>query len=242
MLSTAESAAIHCALVLGLPEPQAAKSAGVDSAAASRAISLVEEVIPGRRVDFNRWFATEDPLRGDRRLLRYEIQLGRLEYQHDECIQSWRRTKEHADALQEQAPNVIDDNEKPRKVYVGDIRFLQLARNIRREMEKIEKLIDDRIEYLSKLAIPLFTPPKLPEIKPIGLTTCLPTPPPAVAAATPSAASPPVSAPKPIDPRLAKLLKAAAPAGEQTTSPARKPIPVIEPPPRKRDKYAGVHR
>jgi hypothetical protein len=242
MLSTAESAAIHCALVLGLPEPQAAKSAGVDSAAASRAISLVEEVIPGRRVDFNRWFATEDPLRGDRRLLRYEIQLGRLEYQHDECIQSWRRTKEHADALQEQAPNVIDDNEKPRKVYVGDIRFLQLARNIRREMEKIEKLIDDRIEYLSKLAIPLFTPPKLPEIKPIGLTTCLPTPPPAVAAATPSAASPPVSAHKPIDPRLAKLLKAAAPAGEQTTSPARKPIPVIEPPPRKRDKYAGVHR
>lgn len=148
MLTTSQSAAIHCALILGLPEPEAAKCAGIPLNEAQTAISQIDHVIRGRKIDFNRWLSGGDPVQADQRLLFYEIQLGRLEYQHDECVSSWRRTKEHADKLHEKCSEPLDAHGKPIKPFVGDIRFLQLAKNIRREMEKIEKLIVDRLEEL----------------------------------------------------------------------------------------------
>jgi hypothetical protein len=236
MLTTSQSAAIHCALILGLPEPEAAKLAGIPIDQAQNAIGQAAQAIRGRRIDFSRWLtggdSVKDPVQGDSRLLFYEIQLGRLEYQHDECVGGWRRTKEHADKLHEQLPNPLDADGNPKKPFVGDIRFLQLAKNIRREMEK---LITDRIEELQKQQQSTNQP----------TVSASPT-----REASPSLAPTPESLhPSPLVSNPNKF-----PSGESLTYPAvhggdekvtpytRKPIPTIEPPPRKRDKYAGVHR
>jgi hypothetical protein len=245
MLSTAQSAAIHCTLVLGLPEPEAAKSAGISASQAKEAFGCFDEVIPGRKVNFNRLFAKNDPLASDRRLLRYEIQLGRLEYQHDECIQSWRRTKEHADKLHERLPDAVDEDGNPRKPYVGDIRFLQLAKNIRREMEKIEEAIAERIEHLEKvhsLGKTAVAPPKrelttpTEPANPLGVITSHS----ATSATTTPSQSPPQGRTLPSE--LLRMLGSKFTPAPNSPPPPRKEIPTIEPPPRKKDKYADVNR
>ncbi len=182
MLTTSQSAAIHCALILGLPEPQAAKLAGIPIDQAQAAIGQIEPVVRGRKIDFSRWLtagdSVKDPVQSDSRLLYYEIQLGRLEYQHDECVCSWRRTKEHADRLHEQLTGPLDAKGNPQKPFVGDIRFLQLAKNIRREMEKIEKLIAERLDELQKLPAPQNQPTASDQPKSI---THIPLPVPSIA-------------------------------------------------------------
>lgn len=164
MLTAQESLAIHCALVLGLPEPQAAKTAGIPQEAAAKAIAAVEKTLPGRKLDFNRL------LEGDPLLMRYEIELARLEYQHMECLEAWRATKEHAQQLAAKLTDVVDEKERPRKPFVGDIRFLQLARQIRREIEKLELAILQRHETLTDAVKPTAEKPqassKPPETQP----------------------------------------------------------------------------
>lgn len=233
MLTTAQSTAIHCSLVMGLPELEAAKHAGIPESEASVAIFSASQSFRGKVIDFTKWLDRDSKFRGDSLLFTYEVHLARLEYQHNECLKCWRRSMEHADKLHEQFPDPVDDEGKIKKPYVGDIRFLQLARNIRREMEKVQKAIAEHLEAVSKRTVTNEAPATVSQaVEPA------PSPPaPAISSASPV---------KKLSPTAQELFSTARdplpPSNPAPSAWRPKEIPSIQPPPRKKDKYAGVNR
>jgi hypothetical protein len=248
MFSSRENFAIHIALLFSLTAEKAAEVAGVCNQTINDALLKIFPKIRGRTIDYGEYLAPNARPDRDSFRLDKEVQLAQLQHQHDECLSAWTISVEHARILFEQHKKLATpDSAPPKKPFVGDIRFLQLAKHLRREMDKIEQGIAKHIQELAD---------KAPAQKSEDSNT---SDSPASSEVLTSQASPHAKEQSPDRSISAKPLPAMTAARVATvkspieTSPTPpiaaaqavykcREIPTIEPPPRKRDKYAGVNR
>jgi hypothetical protein len=253
MLSTAENLAIHLAFVFALPSEKAATIAGANQLAVDAAVTRLTPSIRGRMIDYADYLAPTPDFQHDAFRLDKEIQLAQLQLQHDECLRAWAISVEHANHLAEwNSKQPISEAAPPKKPYVGDIRFLQLAKHLRREMEKIESQIAAHLKEIRDLnleSIPcgLEREPSPPcvsnstALNSSASTTLAPAP----NAVSTASEQGPASLPAVTAARVAGVKPLAADSPKERPDSTYKPreIPSIpNPPPRRSNKYAGVNR
>lgn len=246
MLTAAENLAIHLALVFALPAEKAAQVAGALPKAVSDAVQRIGPCLRGRVIPFDQYLSDTPRSGRDSFCLDKEVQLTQLQHQHDECLRAWTITADHASKVAEYERNhPTADSGPPKKPYVGDLRFLQLAKHIRREMDKIELAIAKHLEELKEAhdaalkksaseldkvakVQPVHVEPKTTEVAASNTNT-----PKHLPALTAARAAP-----------VHSLLDLSAKPSSHLVNPNYEPreIPTIAPPPRKKDKYAGVNR
>lgn len=246
MLTAAENLAIHLALVFALPAEKAAQVAGALPKAVSDAVQRIGPCLRGRVIPFDQYLSESPAPDRDSFRLDKEVQLAQLQHQHEDCLRAWTITADHAIKVAEYERNhPMADSGPPKKPYVGDLRFLQLAKHIRREMDKVELAIAKHLEELKESDNTAWkkSEPTLEKVAETPIVQVEPNPTEyAASKATPS--------------KLLPALTAARVATVQTlfgtdahpVSPSQKPIykpreiPTIAAPPRKKDKYSGVNR
>ena len=217
--------------------------------------SAIVPCLRGAQVDFDRFVKAKTIVEGDRLRLDYEVRLAQLNRQHQMCVDAYRRTDENAQ--RQAATNAAQKDAEPlkQKSLTGDIRFLQLARAIRHEMNVLEKMLKERLELLhswqeraesrnKSASTAEANAPAKPSLAPLS--------PPQSGTAT-VVKNPSNEAEKQPQPRSPEVVKASSPAQVLQPKTLAKPllrrddflaaldssqIPVIDPPPRRADKFA----
>jgi hypothetical protein len=249
LLDSRQQQAINYHFVEAVAPREAAAAAGIDGQLFDEACGKVACCFRGHGVAYNRFLSAQNPIDADPLRLDYELRLCRLHAQHQRCIENFRRTddyRRHALKihLSQQAAEPLSNRE-----ISGDIRFLQLARQIRQEMDQLEAKLQEHIEQLAAYYH------KTEAAKKAADATAPPTSPPATPSPTPPPNQPKTTSPSPASasqaintkPVTANSGAARIPGRPETPPPpitreeflaalAANNIPPVEHPPKKPDK------
>jgi hypothetical protein len=124
-------------------------AAGIDAQSFDEACSPFARSLRGHNVPYNRMLTAKNPVDADPLRLDYEMRLCRLQAQHQRCIENFRRTDDYSSQVLKNHLSQPGARPLSNKAISGDIRFLQLARQIRQEMDQLEARLQDHIEQLA---------------------------------------------------------------------------------------------
>jgi hypothetical protein len=196
-LSDAEQDLLNHYLVDAAEPAHACAAARISKERFDEIYSAFAPCFRGHAVQYNRYLTGNNILDADPLRLDYELRLTRLQAQHQSCIDNFNRTDRYASYLLKTHLAQPGADPLPPKMISGDIRFLQLARAIRFEMDQVELKLKERVEQLTEYRNRALGRKKAGEEKAGEMSDAEPAPPPSPPAnptSTPSP-SPPSNAP-----------------------------------------------
>jgi hypothetical protein len=220
-LDSQQITALNYFLVEGVLPREASTTAGIDAQRFNGACDSVAHCFRGHAVHYNRFLAGENLVDADPLRLDYELRLCRLQAQHQRCVENFCRTDDYTRQVLKNHRSQEGVAPLTNKAITGDIRFLQLAQSIRREMDQLEVKLQERIEELaayyerteaSRKAAEAASPPSTPPTTPSSSPP--PNQPPAARSSTP------------IEPQTQS-----AKTVTETTTPAQRLAPIAKPSP-----------